>query len=562
MGLWSMLKDTAYYGRAHLTHLPHAIQHMRDDPNSNRIIKRLFYIVQSDKLPVFLVGGTFYLLHQQMTAWQDEKNTQEDGLFWSSKALLQWGLISLQIGVHIFKKRQELKFRTHVIFLNADMGKVLAQTNPNFQLHTDICKSRECSFLRVSQGLVRDVVSYLLTDISITGSQFLGGPAALPFIFRAMNEGRFVLSMLVASCNREQSAYAAQNPGLVLAIGLGYTVPLQLAILAGQQIGLPKELVDSLFAEVFLVLELLLASTLKLPKPRGDIDDSLQWGDPVGFFQWGVGFLFDTLALGLKEKIDRSCRQSNNNSLGTLTRDPTALYTMHIAKQLLHVAYWVYGPAILRDKKLLMSDPIVGVYLNEVLLECIPIIKKVEQLAANQKIQGILQILIISPKRSSDFIRTFYNLPAPLIIALLHLVKQGHLHLRVVELREFLESFLPPNPIQIPLDSRYANAILVPKNGKDLEEIQEKFDELSRVGTKVNRDAQQRSRFVAETFFGNRQDVARSRSSSPPPQQIDKQRKRANDFFKPAPKPDADAPSAAPAQRAVAYQYFGNMGKM
>lgn len=531
MGLWSMAKDTFYYGHLNITRFPRALRSVRQDPEKKHIIEQLGLILKSDMLPVMLVNGAFYLLHQQVEAWEQDNPQEGPMSSWNARDLLRWGMMSLQVGIVAFNIRMALKFQTHKIFFNANIGKMLAKSNPNYGLHTAICKNKECSFLRISQGLVRDTVAYLMTDFSMSGLQFFGVPSELIFIFRAMNEGRFVLSILVAGCNREQSLYAAQNPGLVLAIGLGYTVPLKLAELACQQTGLQNTIiypliVYPLLCELFLVLQLLMASGFNLPKPSREIEDALQWGDPVGFFQWCVGLLFDTFALGLKEKIDRSLKQPHNQGLAAFNEDSKLLWTLSAAKQLFWISHWICSPAILRDKRAIMSDAITGEYLAEVFHECIPVIKSIEDLVASHTMQALLQILVISPKKTSDCIRTFYNLPAPLIIGVLHLVKQGNFHERVFALREFLESFLPPQYIELPTLT-HADALSKPMSSGEREAIEQISESLS--SARHDPVNQAKMRTVAGGFFDHSAQPSPPRSRSPSEQQS--RRLNAASFF-------------------------------
>ena len=418
-----------------------------------KVTQHLVRIVARDLVPLVLVTYASALIQDKYQAIVDKDPNKN--LFISTASAIQYSLYLLQAATWVYSvhAKTRLLVRSTIVTLEAPVMLNGVKTTPPMT----VCTDEHCSTLRFMQGSLRDVITYFTTEAAISLIEYVpvvGSPVATALAI--YHRGRYVvISVLPDLCNRHHMEYLSEYPELALSAGLNQAAGTwAIDMLIESSTGIPSHFYKSAIEQLMLITEMSIAAHLILPKP---IPTSARATfDPVRGYQNMVGFMFDTILLGLKIKIPRmlSSKQPANIKY-ILQRLPWPVIFRFIDLIRQHPLSHILLPQMVLSLKDFIHDPIVRTNWPALQETLISILKKIQSL----KELNAVKISSSVPDSASTLIWLTLGTPKAFTKVLLQLINDEdvlrQLHLWQYQLERLtLNTQIPVTPDKIVLSLR------------------------------------------------------------------------------------------------------------
>ncbi len=407
--------QTMIYALEQAYALPEALLSIATHAPTQNVAKHLLRIAGEDLLPLVLVSYTSHLIQTQ---GRDYIKEEPDHPWLSTRATLQAGLYFLQAATWAFKirKQTQLLVRTTIVAIEAPPAINSARLYPPLT----ICQDEQCSTLRFIQGSLRNVVTYWATEaaISLVGyipvaGKIIATPASI------YHRGRYVLSIVLPEvCNRHQVIYFREHSELALSLGLGHLSGSWIVnSMIERATGIPAVFYASTVDQFLLIMQMSVVSQMRLPAPLKSSARAIP--DPVLPYQNGVGFLFDTLLLGLKTKIPRMLKDQNavNFTTAVKTIPIQELFSFIEAIRQNRMAR-ILLPPLVRSLKSFRHDEIIQFHWPALQIIGINTLNNFASLSNHPAIR----LSSVAPGVTSSLVETFFGTPRIITKVLLQLI--------------------------------------------------------------------------------------------------------------------------------------------
>lgn len=428
--------------------IPGVIASFAKSGATQTIGKHMLRLVVTDLIPLVLVTYCNDTLQRYGRTYLDDETLEDDKI--CIKFSIDALLCLLKTATFIYSTRQSAQLITHTVVISLETPRLNEGREP-----IKICHDEHCTALRFLQGNVRDLATYLATELAIWSINFIPmpGSGALATSLSVYHRGRYVLSVVLPDmCNRHQMIYLSNNPELSLSLGLAHVaMTYYMNEMLEKQTGIPSLFFEATIHQLLLIIQMSIAAHMHLPKAHPTLERSIAW-DPVALYQIAVGASFDIMALGLKQFIPRKLKENRDIPLpqlpwSTLTTQSRRIWRSPIARTFL--------PPLLHDANAFINDPIAGSNWPHLQKNMINALKAIET-ASNNSLVKTAQVL--PEKVTTTAVRWAVGAPDIMTKLLLKLSKNPEVIGWLRALRLQLEQ-LNQNPIAMgEEDALYAEA--------------------------------------------------------------------------------------------------------
>ncbi len=460
---------TISYSLRQVAAIPSTLSSVVRNPAARKITQHVLRIAVEDLIPLILVSQFLDSINQPL----QQPNEEEQDFEWASSQFALTTCIRLLSTLgQAYKLRKQIQFFARTTMVVVEAPNLLNQVQQ--RSHFDVCLEEKCTSLRFAQGALRDNISYLFTEAAIAGLgyiPYIGDP--LKMSLGVYHKGRYALTVLMPEvCNRHHVTYLREHSELALSIGLNhYLLTWALAHSIHKFSGFSPSLYQNEVAQLSLILQMLIASHITLPKPSASSKRS--GFDPVLMYQNTIGFCIDTFLLGLKIKIERSMKEGPKRSFKeVINRLPIkrALYWSHRIET--NKGFQLLSPRLLHDINHFKSDPIIKSNWKTFHKSIVYFLYQIE-LKSQSKLVKVTATL---PKLSSIISNKIYGTPKVLTQAALSLlqdpdfinyVRQAKIYLIEIETSYSTKQTLEGDWAMISLDRKEKEASHSPAKPPD-----------------------------------------------------------------------------------------------
>ncbi|KTD20882.1 Uncharacterised protein [Legionella lansingensis] len=324
------------------------------NPKVRKIAYGIGRIAVEDVLPLVVISYSHQLLQEQ---GKDYLHDHPNEAWLSAQTVLQLGLWLLWLanGAYSIRKKTQITVRTTVLALEA--GGILNSVKPNPPM--TLCEQEKCTTLRFLKGSFRDLIEYWATKAAISFIGYIPGVGGgLAAAFNIYHDGRYVITLAVPElCSRHQEQYLREYPELALSHGIThYVLSCYINSMIEHYTGIPSVFYGTTMQQFLLIGQIALATQMTLPPP---VRESLRnLPDPVAAYNSLVGFIVDTVLLGLKVQIPRLLREQKAPllSLEDASRYAEVIWSNPVSENVLKP---VLVPRMLRSRKAFINDPVI-----------------------------------------------------------------------------------------------------------------------------------------------------------------------------------------------------------
>ena len=370
--------QTIAYAFEQIGVIPKVVNSIVNHVPTRTVAKHLMRITFEDLVPLVLVTFSNQYLQDRGKAYLDD---DPDNAWLSTDTAIQTTLYLLQAATSVYSinKKTQIAVRTTIVSLEAPF----LLNGVNGASIMTICKEERCSMLRFMQGSLRDIVAYWSTEAAISLIGYVpvaGGPLAA--VLSVYHRGRYVLTVVLPDvCNRHQVIYLQKHSELALSLGLGQLGSSWIVnSLLETATGIPRAFYAGAVEQFMLVTQMSVAAHLNLPATQKLSKRAL--ADPILLYQGGVGFMVDTILLGLKVKIPRMLQDRPSRNISEIIDSLPWASMYQFSELILHnkLAH-IFLPSLLHDAKSFIQDPIVRsnwTGLRETIINVFTILEKIK----------------------------------------------------------------------------------------------------------------------------------------------------------------------------------------
>ena len=431
-----------------LSALPDAIHSAVVHQPTRKVAHHLIRVFAEDLVPLVLVTYASQLIQDKGHAYIEDDN--DNAAFISTASAIQLGLYLVQAASWAYRVRAktQLLVRMTMITLEAPIMLNGAKT----QQPMTVCKEANCSTLRFMQGSLRDIITFYTTEAAISLVEYLpvaGGQIAAALAI--YHRGRYVvISVLPDLCNRHHMEYLTQYKELALSAGLGHTMGTWIVDkLIETSTGIPPIFYKSVIEQLMLIAEISLIAHLTLPTPV--LSSTRTTLDPIRHYQNIIGFIFDTLMLGLKFKIPRMLNTKQPSNIKEMLQQlPWSRFSNWIDQIKHRSLLSILIPPIAKNLDGFIHDPIVCGNWPAFQETVVSVLKKIRAL----KDLPAVRLSSSAPDSASTLIWLTLGTPKAFTKVLLQLINDEDV-LRQLLLWQFqLERLTLSTPIAVKPDAR------------------------------------------------------------------------------------------------------------
>ena len=402
--------------------------------NTRMVAGHVLRVALEDLLPLVAVTYTNDMIQRHYA--RDPRDDEQNQAYLGIDTAMTVGLGLLNIATWTYATRKKMQMTARTIVLTIEAGRNLNGVNnaPKMML----CKEQDCSTLRFVQGSIRDTAAYFATEAAISLIGWI--PVAGEYMAAVLSihhRGRYIATVVLPDlCNRHQVEYLKEHPELATALGSGHGILSKFAIDGIESLtNVPAIWYEAAVTQFMMFTSISMAAHLSLPKPV--VESSRLSLDPVAAYQGGIGWLFDTMALGLKVQIPRMLKLPPSNMdwkmIGNVVGNVVVAVWQHPCAR--PIEFFLI-PRMLRSKTAFTQDPVIEpnwAGLRETSIIAIGSIEKV-------KAHVLVKIGMINPKLSATALWYIFGLPQTVVELLLKLMGNETFMSEVSTLRRKLEA--------------------------------------------------------------------------------------------------------------------------
>lgn len=404
-------------------------------PKTRKVTGQLIRIGLEDLAPLVLVNYANQLVQMKGKTYLDS-----DEPWLSTNTMLQMSLILLETAnwLYTIRKRTQLGVRLSIVAIEASRAFSKERVTPPMT----ICLEEKCTTLRFLKGSFRDFIAYWSTEAAISLIGYIpmvgGGMAGMLAVY---HRGRYVMTLLLPDlCSRHQEQYLREYTEWCLAHGLGHLALTELTTHFLESVsGIPKQFYKGAVQQFLLITQTSIAAHMPLPSPIKKSNRNLP--DPVAIYESAIGFIFDTVVLGLKKQIPILLKQKGPSlPWEKLKQGGIYLWNNPVAQAIKPLVI----PRMLRSSQAFINDPVIPWSdLKETTVEAIVNIECIKN-------KWLVRIATLSPKKAAKVTWLIFGTPRSVVELLLKMMGNQEIMNKLGDLRRSLGGMHQGDPPPIP----------------------------------------------------------------------------------------------------------------
>ncbi len=415
--------QTIAYCLEQIAAAPKVMRSVITHPPTRVVARHLLRMATEDLIPLVFVTYFNQCLQERGQTYLDEN---PDAAWLSTNTAIQYSLYLIQLTSWAIRVNRKTELITRMAIVTLEASPMLGKVNTSSTMTVCVEGNDPCTKLRFMQGSIRDLTAYWSTEaaIALIGYTPIAG-GTLAALLSVYHNGRYVLTVALPDlCNRHQVVYLREHSELALSLGVGHAASsLVVNSLMEVATGIPRVFYAGAIEQFILMTQMSVAAHLRLPIAQKSSSRNLP--DPVLYFQNGVGFIVDTLLLGLKAKIPRMLKGrepgSNVKSLLINLSNTEYFWLTRLVKisqkmgasPLAHIV-----PRLLRTKQSFLQDPIISSNWAAVKISLVDTLKTIESLHN----ELLVQAASYTPDTAANLVESIFGTPKFITKLLLQLV--------------------------------------------------------------------------------------------------------------------------------------------
>lgn len=395
-------------------------------PPTRQVAYHMLRIFAEDIVPLVTVNYVFNTLNQY-----SQEHLDEDAGWMSTNTLITSSLLLLQAAVYTYNFRKQTQATVRMAVVTLEAARSLNKVNHD--LPKQICLEEKCDSLRFIKGSFRDLTTFWATEAALSLIGYIPYGERIAAVLSVYHHGRYALTMVLPDlCQRHQVEYLNEYAELPLALGIHHAISTGLLSYGIESItSIPTSYYRPFIAQAMLLTQISVAAHSHLPPPvkqtnRGAID-------PVGNYQDFIGFIFDTLAAGLKKQIPILLKRPSSNIPWKKLFTMAQQLNQHPYTQILET---IVLPRMLHSPEAFIADPVIQPYWHYLRERSIFALKLLEDTSES----FLIKVATYNPKKAARLLWLIFGIPKSLANEALNLIGNQDFIIDIGALRQRLEA--------------------------------------------------------------------------------------------------------------------------